>query len=123
MDNDNETFFEVDSKLLFELGEYLIPNRAIALAETVKNAYDADASKVTITLQSIKKPGGVIEIQDNGVGISESLFKSSWMRIASLHSERNPLSEMYLRRKAGKKGIGRFACRKIAKRLYLGLSC
>ena len=41
MAQENEVFFEVDSRLLFEIGEKLVTNRAIALAELIKNSYDA----------------------------------------------------------------------------------
>ena len=70
-DSTKETFFKVDSRLLFQLGEQLVTNRSIALAELVKNAYDADAFEVTITLKNIKdRIGGTITIKDNGVGIT-----------------------------------------------------
>ena len=42
--------FTVDSALLSELGERLVGQPQIALAELVKNSYDADATKVKITV-------------------------------------------------------------------------
>lgn len=41
------------------------------------------------------------------------------MRIATIDKEENPISAKYGRQKAGEKGIGRFACRKLSKRLLL----
>lgn len=119
MAQENEVFFEVDSRLLFEIGEKLVTNRAIALAELIKNSYDADATEVTITLHKILNPGGKITIQDNGIGMDEESFKKGWMRIATIFSEEKPESPKYKRKKSGRKGIGRFACRKLAKKLIL----
>lgn len=117
--NEGEAFFNVDSRLLFELGEKLVTNRAVALAELVKNAYDADATYVEISMKNIKKPGGAIRIVDNGLGMTLSTFKRTWMRIATMEKEENPISEKYKRKKAGEKGIGRFACRRLSKKLEI----
>ena len=119
MSNEGEVFFNVDSRLLFELGEKLVTNRAVALAELVKNAYDADATYVDISMKNIKKPGGTIRIVDNGLGMTLSTFKRTWMRIATIEKEENPISKKYNRKKAGEKGIGRFACRRLSKRLKM----
>jgi signal transduction histidine kinase len=111
-------FFNVDSRLLIQLGEQLVTNKAIALAELVKNSYDADANKATVTLINVKKPGGIIIVEDDGVGISQGSFIHNWMRIATIDSTSNPISKKYHRYRSGEKGIGRIACRKIAKKLH-----
>ena len=114
-----EVYFDVDSRLLIELGEKLVTNRAVALAELVKNAYDADATYVDISMKNIKKPGGAIKIADNGLGMTLETFKKTWMRIATIDKEENPISKKYGRKKAGEKGIGRFACRRLSKKLVI----
>jgi len=120
MNSTNEAFFEVDSRLLFQLGEQLVSNRSIALAELVKNSYDADATETTIVLDNVKNMiGGTITITDNGTGISPERFTQTWMRIATMDAETNPYSKKYKRQKAGEKGIGRIACRKLAKELHI----
>ena len=43
-----ELTFTVDAELLRELGEKLVGKPYIALAELIKNSYDADATEVTI---------------------------------------------------------------------------
>ena len=61
LNSTNEAFFEVDSRLLFQLGEQLVSSRSIALAELVKNSYDADATEAKIVLENVKnKIGGSI---------------------------------------------------------------
>ena len=119
MAQEGEVFFNIDSRLLFQLGEKLVTNRAIALAELVKNSYDADATHVIVRMKNVKKPGGTIIVEDNGSGMPLSTFKKTWMRIATIDKEENPISKKYKRQKAGEKGIARFACRRLSKKLIL----
>lgn len=119
MSDEKKLFFNIDSRLLFQLGEKLVTNRAVALAELVKNSYDADATSVHIQMNLIKKPGGTIIVKDNGTGMSLSIFEKTWMRIATIDKEVNPISEIFGRTKAGEKGIGRFACRRLSNKLAL----
>lgn len=119
MKHEGEVFFNIDSRLLFQLGEKLVTNRAVALAELVKNSYDADATHVTAHMNNIKKSGGTIIVEDNGSGMTLSTFNKTWMRIATIDKEENPISKRYKRQKAGEKGIARFACRRLSKRLKL----
>jgi len=119
MASEENTFFNVDSRLLFQLGEKLVTNRAVALGELIKNSYDADATCVTVRMENIKNPGGTIIVEDNGTGMSALTFQRTWMRIATIDKEENPISLKYGRQKAGEKGIGRFVCRKLSKRLLL----
>ena len=125
----DELYFSVDSQLLGELGERLVTKNYIALAELVKNAYDADATGITITFVKAKGEkratfsldenasedvGGQIIVADNGNGMTIDQVKACWMRVATPDKVRNPYSTIYGRRKTGSKGIGRFACRRLA---------
>jgi len=114
MDQENAAYFSVDSRLLFQLGEKLVTDRAVALAELVKNSYDADATRVVVRMKNIKARGGTITIEDNGEGMTLGSFMRTWMRIATIDKEQNPVSSKYGRQKAGEKGIGRFACRRLS---------
>lgn len=114
MEDHQETYFSIDSRLLFQLGEKLVADRAVALAELVKNSYDADATLVTVRMQEVKTRGGIIVVEDNGTGILPTKFNQTWMRIATIDKELNPISSKYSRQKAGEKGIGRFACRRLS---------
>ena len=95
MSQQETAYFSVDSRLLFQLGEKLVTDRAVALAELVKNSYDADATRVMIKMENIKSQGGTITIQDNGTGITLSSFKKNWMRIATIDKEENPVSLLF----------------------------
>lgn len=111
--------FEVDSHLLLELGERLVAKPSIALAELVKNSYDADALSVTITFTKVHNKGGTIIVDDTGQGMTFNDLKEKWMRIGTDYKERNPVSPVYGRTRTGRKGIGRFACRMISENLVL----
>lgn len=111
--------FEVDAYLLLEIGERLVARRSVALAELIKNAYDADATDVTITFDRVTEPGGTIVVQDNGNGMTLDKLKTAWMRIATPDARDNPTSARYARPRTGAKGVGRFACRRLAQRLEL----
>ena len=111
--------FAVDCRLLFELGEQLVARKSVALAELVKNAYDADATKVIVTLDNITKPTGKIVVNDNGVGMTLDTIKKTWMRVATGAKDRLPHSERFGRARTGAKGIGRFASRRLASQLVL----
>jgi len=109
--------FAVDCRLLFELGEQLVARKSVALAELVKNAYDADATKVTVALVNVTQSSGKITIADNGSGMTLETIRSAWMRIATDEKHRNPRSKNFGRPRAGAKGIGRFASRRLARQL------
>jgi hypothetical protein len=111
--------FSVDSRLLFELGEKLVARKSVALAELVKNSYDADATRVVVKLENVTKPEGIIVVQDNGVGMSLNTIERAWMRVSTDSKDRFPFSERFNRPRTGAKGIGRFASRRIARQMLL----
>ncbi len=106
--------FTVASELLRELGERLVGRQYIALAELVKNSFDADASKVEIRIQN-----DWIEISDNGHGMSEYDFANRWMRVGSTHKVKEKLSPELKRPLTGSKGVGRLAAQFLAHELEL----
>ena len=106
--------FTVDSQLLRELGERLVGRQYIALAELVKNSFDADATKVEIRIDNDS-----IEVSDDGHGMTADDFKNRWMRVGSTHKVREQTSPMLKRRLTGSKGVGRLAVQFLAGELEL----
>jgi signal transduction histidine kinase len=106
--------FSVDSALLRELGERLVGRPHIALAELIKNSYDADATNVII-----KFKGDVIEVHDNGHGMDFIEFQSFWMRIGSPHKQEQGISRNFGRPVTGSKGVGRLAVQFLGNKLKL----
>ncbi len=111
--------FTVDTALLSELGEKLVESAHIALVELVKNAYDADATQVGVKILPDPRRGPVVQVIDNGSGMTFRDVQNYWMRIATTHKTIHELSERYGRPRTGSKGIGRFSCRRLGTRLRL----
>lgn len=113
--------FSVDGRLLSELGEKLVTKNYLALSELIKNGYDADSSLVEISLHNVRQinKSSKIIIRDEGEGMSWEELKNNWMRISTSNKERFPISDKYGRKKTGSKGIGRFACQKLADAIHL----
>jgi len=109
--------------LLGEIGERLVTKNYIALAELVKNAYDADATEVVVSFTNAGNDEAdeksEIRIDDNGNGMNFKQIKRFWMRIATPNKRENDITPRFGRNKTGSKGIGRFACARLAKKLVL----
>ena len=108
------TTFTVDAALLRELGDRLIGRSYIALAELVKNAYDADAIDCRIELDDDR-----IVVWDNGHGMSEYDFHRHWLRIGTTHKTAAPASPRLGRAMTGSKGLGRLSVQFLADEMTL----
>lgn len=106
--------FTVDSALLKELGERLVGKAHIALAELIKNSYDADATVCEITITS-----NSIEICDNGHGMNYEDFKRFWMRVGTTHKQREQFSKTLARPLTGSKGVGRLSVQFLAEAVHI----
>jgi hypothetical protein len=106
--------FVVDASLLKELGERLIGRPNIALAELVKNSYDADAANCRIEFGYDQ-----IIVADDGTGMSEAEFLNHWMRIGTTHKIDELRSRKLGRPLTGSKGIGRLAMQFLADEMTL----
>lgn len=106
------------ARLLRTFGDELISSETVAVIELVKNAYDADATKVWIRFHELLEVGkGMIEVIDNGHGMSLETIQSAWMEPATLVRRRNRFSEILGRKVLGEKGIGRFASSRLGSTL------
>lgn len=110
--------FSVDSALLSELGEKLVESVHVALLELIKNAYDADATEVTVEVTPAGDKYRIV-VSDNGEGMSFDDVQNYWMRIATTHKAEDNVSERFGRIKSGSKGIGRFSCRRLGSKLVI----
>lgn len=117
-DNDNIRF-SVDAGVIDRLGSELVARQETAVSELVKNAYDADATKVNIIFESSDNIGGTLYIEDNGTGMTREQLINGFMRISSTSKIHNPLSDIYERKRSGQKGIGRFAVQRLGEKLTI----
>ena len=111
--------FTVDTHLFRELGELLVGRDSTALIELIKNAYDADATEVTVYGERLDSPKqGRILVTDNGIGMNADEFEDGFLRVASrLKDQGERRSTLFQRRYTGAKGIGRLAAHKLARKL------
>jgi signal transduction histidine kinase len=110
--------FSVDAGLLARLGRELVVRHETALSELVKNAYDADAQRVVVRIAG-SSHGNYIEVADDGSGMTHDALLQGFMRLATNDKVEHPLSPKFKRRRAGRKGIGRFAAERLGKKLIL----
>jgi len=108
--------FEASAYLQRLIGRELITNEELAIIELVKNAHDAAAHHVTITIrtQSEREPGE-ITIRDDGTGMNLNALKRIFLFAG--YSERPEQVATAARVPTGEKGIGRFAADKLGHEL------
>jgi signal transduction histidine kinase len=103
------------------IGRELIKDETVALAELVKNSYDADGTYVRITLRYPTEPKlAELEIRDDGYGMSTDTVLNAWVEPATsfkrrLKNVRSPHGRVLL----GEKGVGRFAVDKLGSKCEL----
>ncbi len=104
------------------LGRDLITDRATAVFELVKNAYDANATNVKVEFFNVTSNSDdrKITISDNGIGMSFSDIENKWMVVGTANKRTNTVSAApFNRRMVGEKGIGRFAVDKLGEKLLI----
>ena len=111
--------FSVDAGIIDRLGTELVARQETAVSELVKNSYDADAKKVTLIFENSDSIGGTLFIEDDGLGMTKEQLINGFMRISSTDKLRNPISERFKRKRAGQKGIGRFAVQRLGEKLTI----
>ncbi|SMN11034.1 hypothetical protein SPBRAN_1249 [uncultured Candidatus Thioglobus sp.] len=101
--------FDVSPRIITILGAELIHDKKIAIAELVKNAYDADASLVKITIGNDE-----IIIEDDGHGMNADIIENYWLKPGSSskrnNTERTP---KFKRLPLGEKGVGRLGVHRL----------
>ncbi len=108
------------ARIMRTLGNELISNNMVAVIELVKNAYDADASRVLIRFISPLELGkGSIEVIDNGSGMTLDVVRRAWMEPATPNKRLEKKSKRFDRRVLGEKGIGRFAAMRLSEQLEM----
>ena len=93
-----------DSTIAQVLGVQNFSNEESAVLELVKNAYDAQAPDVIVTISRTQ-----IIIEDNGVGMNRQKIIESWMHVGKSDKEYIVGEGETARVLAGSKGVGRFA--------------
>lgn len=98
-------------RIIDHLGIQMYQSPVAAIAELVANAWDADATKVSINLPSSISGSAEIVISDDGIGMQFDECQNRFLNVGrarrgSAGIERSPIKK---RRILGRKGIGKFA--------------
>ncbi|MBI1933615.1 MAG: sensor histidine kinase [Ignavibacteriales bacterium] len=114
------TSFQPKARILLQLGDQLIKNANIAVLELIKNSYDADATRVILTMNKIyDKSLGEIIIEDDGLGMDKDIIDKIWMFPGTDNKAKliikKQKSPKFGRLPIGEKGIGRFGVHKLGK--------
>ena len=101
--------------VLEHLGINLYSNIPSVLSEIVANAWDADADKVYIEFNKAKD---LIEIKDNGIGMSHSEINERFLRVGyQRRADQGLLTSKRKRAPMGRKGIGKLSLFSIANKV------
>lgn len=115
MSNVTTTAFRANAHLLKLLGDQLIGDDRLAVFELVKNAYDADATRVEVELNLEAETPYIAVWDRDGHGMNKSTILEKWMEIGT-ESKRNSnwiKSPKFHRLPLGEKGVGRLAVHKL----------
>jgi len=103
--------FNTHADLKNVIGQDLINDDNIAIVELVKNGIDAGASSVKIGFNASTS---LIFIEDDGSGMSAQDIENKWLNIAYSEKKHSAPGDRVL---AGNKGVGRFACDRLGRKL------
>lgn len=121
----SELHFEIDSWVVFQLGEQLVTDVVQALVELVKNCYDADATYAKVAIYTADSPGegyhyadapGYMVIEDNGTGMAMNRIRDGWLFISSSHKREFKANRQMTakgRTPLGDKGLGRLCTQRL----------
>ena len=108
--------FQFSPNIINLLGQELIHDKKIAIAELVKNAYDADATEVKIKISDNK-----IFISDNGCGMNSNTIKNYWLKpgISSKRKDGFKKTPKFQRLPLGEKGVGRLGVHRLGQEIEI----
>lgn len=122
MQADIDRRFRPRARLLQHLGDQLIGTPRLAVFELVKNAYDADASRVEVEIAGIGTKEPTIRVIDDGIGMSLETVRDIWLVIAHDHKERQLAKRTKTakgRLPLGSKGLGRLSVHKLGNKICM----
>jgi len=129
----NKESFRISAALKNLIGKELITDEYVAVFELVKNSFDAYATNVEIIFENLysKNELSKLIIKDNGKGMNYDDLKNKWLFVAYSAKTDGTEDTNYRKEKdyrdkiqesrvfAGAKGIGRFSCDRLGKKLNL----
>lgn len=111
MPSDKRLKLRFHGRVIDHLGIDMYQSPVAAVAELVSNAWDADAEKVVITLPRTVGPAGILEIADDGHGMTLEDCEKRFLAVGydRRKGDAKARSSGKQRPLMGRKGIGKFA--------------
>ncbi|NOT00154.1 MAG: sensor histidine kinase [Phycisphaerales bacterium] len=113
--------FKIHPRAFKALGAGLVTNDVVAIIELVKNAYDAYATRVDVRFAQ-DEDDWVLEIEDNGSGMSRSTIEEAWCTVATPYRKKHAVAKQLgkrNRRASGEKGLGRLSAARLGAKLEM----
>ncbi len=113
--------FKLHPRVFAALGADLVTSDVVAVIELVKNAYDAFATRVEVRFSTDAAGQPIIEIEDNGSGMSRKIIEDVWCLVATPFREQETKSKRGRdsRRVTGAKGLGRLSAARLGGKLEM----
>lgn len=110
--------FSVSARVAMQLGRESVSSSNTAIVELVKNAYDADAKKVTLRFSDLGTEKAALLVSDDGHGMTEDELREHWLCIGTTNKQETRLSKNG-RIQTGEKGLGRLGLDRLCQRTTL----
>lgn len=113
--------FKLHPRVFAALGADLVTSDVVAVIELVKNAYDAFATRVEVRFSIDGAGQPMIDIEDNGSGMSRKIIEDVWCLVATPFREHETKSKRGRdsRRVTGAKGLGRLSTARLGRKLEM----
>ena len=113
--------FRIHPRVFAALGADLVTNDVVAIIELVKNSYDAFAENVWLRFREDPTLDMLLEIEDDGNGMTKEIIENVWCHVATPYKEQNPYvrNGKKKRRVVGEKGLGRLSVARLGERLQM----
>lgn len=115
--------FDIHPSVVFKLGAELVTDAVQALVELIKNGYDADATRVRVTVDTAATGAegggwkGEIKVIDNGFGMTRENFQQGWLIVSNspkaAMKAAGGTTEWESRVPLGDKGLGRLGAQRL----------
>ena len=106
----------ISLRILDHLGLNLYSNTPAVISEVIANAWDADATRVEITLDPNAK---TITVTDNGHGMDLAEINNRYLLVGYRRRDEQGHSTPNGRKPMGRKGIGKLSLFSIANKIYM----
>jgi len=113
--------FRFHPRVFASLGADLVTSDLVAVIELVKNSYDAFATRVDVRFKTASDGRFSLEIEDNGMGMSDETIRDVWCVVATPFREECTTSsrDKKQRRVSGAKGLGRLSAARLGEAMQV----